>query len=65
MAGQKIFQIRVDNEEGMAFLKTIDDWRRKQPDLPPRSEAVRRLVQLGAAAPSAAHIPAKRPRRKA
>jgi len=26
------------------FLRTIDDWRRKQPDLPSRAEAIRRLV---------------------
>jgi len=26
------------------FLRAIDDWRRKQPDLPSRAEAIRRLV---------------------
>jgi len=25
----------------------VDDWRRKQGDLPSRSEAIRRLVELG------------------
>jgi hypothetical protein len=25
----------------------IDEWRRAQPDLPSRSEAVRRLIRLG------------------
>jgi hypothetical protein len=25
-------------------LETIDEWRRKQPDLPSRAEAIRRLV---------------------
>jgi hypothetical protein len=25
----------------------IDEWRRRQPDLPSRSEAIRRLVELG------------------
>jgi hypothetical protein len=25
----------------------IDEWRRKHPDLPSRSEAIRQLVQLG------------------
>lgn len=25
----------------------IDAWRRKQPDLPSRSEAIRRLIQAG------------------
>jgi hypothetical protein len=29
------------------ILKDIDDWRRGQEDLPPRAEAVRRLVHRG------------------
>ena len=29
------------------FLATLDDWRRKQDDLPGRPEAIRRLVELG------------------
>ena len=28
-------------------LAVIDDWRRKQGDLPGRPEAIRRLVELG------------------
>lgn len=28
-------------------LQHLDDWRRKQPDLPGRPEAIRRLVQIG------------------
>ena len=28
-------------------LKTIDDWRRNQDDLPGRPEAIRRLVERG------------------
>jgi hypothetical protein len=35
--------IRVDDE----FLKKLDDWRRKQDDLPGRPEAIRRLVEMG------------------
>jgi metal-responsive CopG/Arc/MetJ family transcriptional regulator len=27
-----------------SLLRSIDDWRRKQPDLPSRSEAIRRLI---------------------
>jgi hypothetical protein len=27
--------------------KQLDDWRRKQEDLPGRPEAIRRLVELG------------------
>jgi len=29
--------------------KAIDDWRRKQTDIPTRSEAIRRLVEKGLA----------------
>ena len=36
----KTFQMRVSED----FLNQIDDWRRKQPDLPSRAEAIRRLV---------------------
>jgi hypothetical protein len=36
-------QMRVSK----AFLKTIDEWRRKQDDLPSRAAAIRRLVELG------------------
>ena len=28
-----------------AWMKRIDDWRRKQDDLPSRAEAIRRLVE--------------------
>jgi hypothetical protein len=28
-------------------VTAIDEWRRKQQDLPSRSEAIRRLVELG------------------
>ncbi|SDD58639.1 hypothetical protein SAMN05444678_11688 [Sphingomonas sp. YR710] len=31
------------------WMETIDEWRRKQPDLPPRAEAIRRLVEKGLA----------------
>lgn len=29
------------------MAKEVDDWRRKQPDLPGRPEAIRRLVEIG------------------
>jgi hypothetical protein len=35
-------QMRVSE----AFLKSVDDWRRKQPDLPSRAAAIRRLVAI-------------------
>ena len=35
------FQMRASE----AWLKKIDDWRRQQPDLPGRAEAIRRLVE--------------------
>ena len=33
-------------------LKRIDDWRRKEPDLPNVSEALRRLIEKGLAKPA-------------
>ncbi|WP_338928400.1 hypothetical protein [Roseomonas mucosa] len=39
----KTYQMRVTDE----FLRTIDEWRRQQPDIPPRAEAIRRLIELG------------------
>jgi len=35
--------VRVQPE----MAKHLDDWRRKQDDLPGRPEAIRRLVELG------------------
>jgi hypothetical protein len=40
------YQMRVTEE----FLRKIDNWRRRQEDLPSRAEAIRRLVDLGIAA---------------
>jgi hypothetical protein len=35
--------VRIQPEMG----RQLDDWRRKQDDLPGRPEAIRRLVELG------------------
>jgi metal-responsive CopG/Arc/MetJ family transcriptional regulator len=35
--------MRVSDE----FVAVVDAWRAKQPDVPTRSEAIRRLVELG------------------
>lgn len=42
MADEKTrpYQMRVTEE----WLAKIDEWRRKQPDIPSRAEAIRRLV---------------------
>jgi hypothetical protein len=34
-------------------LRIIDDWRRRQSDLPARAEAIRRLILLGLMAKTA------------
>ena len=39
------YQMRVTEE----WLAIIDEWRRKQPDIPSRAEAIRRLVEKGLA----------------
>jgi hypothetical protein len=31
-----------------AFLRTVDDWRRGQIDVPSRAEAIRRMVEIAA-----------------
>jgi hypothetical protein len=28
------------------MIRAIDEWRRRQPDLPTRSEAIRRLIEI-------------------
>ena len=38
------FQMRVSE----TFLRTVDDWRRGQVDVPSRAEAIRRMVELAA-----------------
>ena len=42
MENDQRFEMRVSEE----FFRKLDDWRRKQPDLPGRAEAIRRLVEL-------------------
>jgi hypothetical protein len=42
----KIFQLRAS----AAFFRQIDEFRRSEPDLPPRAEAMRRLVSRALAA---------------
>ena len=37
------FEMRISEE----LLASIDEWRRHEPDIPPRAEAIRRLVELG------------------
>ena len=37
------FELRLDSE----ILYRIDEWRGKLPDLPSRSEAIRRLIEAG------------------
>jgi uncharacterized protein len=37
------FEMRLDP----AAVERIDAWRREQPDLPSRTEAIRRLIELG------------------
>lgn len=37
------FEMRFDSD----MIERIDGWRAKQPGLPPRAEAIRRLVEQG------------------
>jgi hypothetical protein len=38
----KQFQMRASAD----FLAQVDEWRRAQPDIPGRAEAIRRLVEI-------------------
>lgn len=42
MDAMKPFQMRYDDE----WMARIDEWRRKQPDIPSRAEAIRRIVDM-------------------
>ncbi|AHB50449.1 hypothetical protein W911_16895 [Hyphomicrobium nitrativorans NL23] len=37
------YQIRLST----GFWRKVDEWRRVQPDIPTRAEAIRRLVEIG------------------
>jgi len=39
--------VRIPVMMAATDVAAIDEWRRKQDDLPSRSEAIRRLVELG------------------
>jgi hypothetical protein len=44
---------RVEMRLDTSFLKTVDNWRRKQRDLPSRAEAIRRLAERSLAGSAA------------
>jgi hypothetical protein len=57
MAEQLDQRIQLVISKGL--VREIDEWRRLQPDLPNRSEAIRRLVDAGLKG-----LASKRPNRK-
>ena len=54
------FQMRVNEE----LMEALNDWRRKQPDIPSRTEAIRRLVLRGIEADAKAEAEAAAPKRR-
>lgn len=56
------FQMRASED----FWRGVDDWRRLQPDMPNRAEAIRRLVAIGLRAdpPTQRLAPVKREAKK-
>jgi len=38
---------RVEIRPSPEMIAAVDEWRRHLPDLPPRAEAILRLVQIG------------------
>jgi hypothetical protein len=47
-----------------SYLKSVDEWRRRQPDLPSRSEAIRRLTAIALSSGSVPGPGQKGPSRK-
>jgi hypothetical protein len=47
MANEDTATTRFEMRASPVWLKALDDWRRVQPDLPSRAEAIRRLVDKG------------------
>jgi hypothetical protein len=45
--GDELKILRIPVMMAATDVATIDEWRRKQADLPSRSEAIRRLLELG------------------
>jgi hypothetical protein len=43
---------RIELRASEGFLKSLDEWRRRQPDLPSRSSAIRQLVEEALASES-------------
>jgi hypothetical protein len=41
---------RIEMRMQPDLVSKVDGWRRSQPDIPPRSEAIRRLIDRGLAA---------------
>lgn len=48
---------RLEMRAKPEWLAAIDDWRRRQPNIPSRTEAVRQLVELGLQAAQATPKP--------
>jgi metal-responsive CopG/Arc/MetJ family transcriptional regulator len=47
--GTERFNERVQIALSSNLLEKVDDWRRRQPKIPTRSEALRRLVEVALA----------------
>jgi hypothetical protein len=47
---KELLPVRFEMRATEAWMRLIDDWRRQQPDLPSRAEAIRRLVEKALAA---------------
>jgi len=41
----ELLSVRFEMRATDSWIKLVDDWRRQQPDLPSRAEAIRRLVE--------------------
>lgn len=46
MGRKQVDTMAVTMRVHQSLIKKIDDWRRKQDDLPTRTEAMRRLIEM-------------------
>jgi len=43
---EDLLSVRFEMRSTSGWIAAVDDWRRKQPEIPSRAEAIRRLVDL-------------------
>ena len=47
MSNDEPLDVRFEMRATKSWVEALDNWRRQQPDIPSRAEAIRRLVEKG------------------